>query len=108
MNNDNIDQEYPLEVDDEYITSAGILPMPAGRISSMTGANAQSRLVDVLASVVKHIYPVKQATHVAKPDHTYVVSYSKLQELEGNLRDWMTSLPFSLHSCDEDPPRLAR
>lgn len=55
VSSDDIDQEYPLEVDDEYITPAGILPMPVGRTSLMMGVNAHTRLVDIIVKVVKYV-----------------------------------------------------
>ncbi|PTB53859.1 hypothetical protein M431DRAFT_531499 [Trichoderma harzianum CBS 226.95] len=55
VSSDDIDQEYPLEVDDEYITPAGILPMPVGRTSLMMGVNAHTRLVDIIVKVSQDI-----------------------------------------------------
>ncbi|UKZ79845.1 hypothetical protein TrVFT333_007608 [Trichoderma virens FT-333] len=84
VSTDDIDQEYPLEVDNEYITSAGILPMPLGRTSLMMGVNAHTRLVDIIVKVVKY-HPVRHATHLAPSNHTYVVRHSRLREIENDL-----------------------
>src|SRR5437016_4107865 len=40
LEDDQIDQEFPSGVDDEYITEQCILPMPEGSISIMSAANA--------------------------------------------------------------------
>ncbi|KAL6816305.1 putative C6 transcription factor [Trichoderma camerunense] len=108
VSSDDIDQEYPLEVDDEYITPAGILPMPVGRTSLMMGVNAHTRLVDIIVKVVKYIYPVRHATHLAPSNHTYVVRHSRLREIEKDLESWMKSLPEVLQSRSETSPKLAQ
>ncbi|CRG85879.1 Activator of stress genes 1 [Talaromyces islandicus] len=105
---EDIDQEYPLEIDDEFITAAGILPMPPDRTSLMAGANAHTRLVDIIVKVVKYIYPVKPAKHRTKSDHTYMVSHSKIREIERDLQAWMEALPSTLRPGDEVPPELER
>lgn len=105
---EDIDQEYPLEIDDEFINAAGILPMPPNRTSLMEGANAHTRLVDIIVKVVKYIYPVKPAKHRTKSDHTYMVSHSKIREIERDLQAWMEALPSTLRPGDEVPPELER
>ncbi|KAL1979176.1 hypothetical protein VTN96DRAFT_6594 [Rasamsonia emersonii] len=101
VSDEDIDQEYPLEIDDEFITPEGILPMPPGRISLMAGANAHARLVDIIVKVVKYIYPVKNAKHRSKGEHTYMVSHSKIREIERDLQAWMEALPPALRHGDE-------
>ncbi|KAL7954895.1 putative C6 transcription factor [Trichoderma compactum] len=108
VSSDDVDQEYPLEVDDEYITSAGILPMPVGRTSLMMGVNGHTRLVDIIVKVVKYVYPVRHATHLAPSNHAYVVRHSSLREIEKDLESWMKSLPEILHSRSETSPKLAQ
>lgn len=100
---EDIDQEYPLEVDDEFITPTGILPMPEGRISLMAGANAHARLVEIIVKVVKYIYPVRNAKHRNKSDHTYVVRHSKIREIEQDLQAWLDGLPPALRPGGEVP-----
>lgn len=105
---EDIDQEYPLEIDDEFINAAGILPMPSDRTSLMAGANAHTRLVDIIVKVVKYIYPVKPTKHQTKSGHTYMVSHSKIREIERDLQAWMEALPSTLRPGDEVPPELER
>lgn len=108
VSNDDIDQEYPLEIDDEYITLSGILPTPAGQTSLMAGANAHTRLVDIVLKVVKYIYPVRLAKHQEKSDRTYKVSHSKIREIEKELDAWMESLPLALRPGSEVSPEMER
>ena len=41
LSSDDIDQELPIEVDDEYITKDAVLPMPKGKVSLYAASNAQ-------------------------------------------------------------------
>jgi hypothetical protein len=108
LSDEDIDQEYPLSIDDEFITADGILPMPPGRVSLMAGANAHTRLVGIIVKVVKYIYPVKNAKHRSKNDQTYMVSHSKIREIERDLQAWMEELPSALRPGEEAPPELER
>lgn len=108
LSDEDIDQEYPLSIDDEFITADGILPMPPGRVSLMAGANAHTRLVGIIVKVVKYIYPVKNAKHRSKNDQTYMVSHSKIREIERDLQVWMEELPSALRPGEEAPPELER
>lgn len=76
IHTEDVDQEHPLEMDDEFITPVGIVPMPPGRISAMIGINAHSRLLDIIVEVVRHIYPVELAKRQRHPDNMYMISYS--------------------------------
>lgn len=98
IHGEDIDQEYPLEIDDVFITPAGIVPMPPSRVSAMIGVNAHTRLLDIIVQVVKHIYPVELAKLQGQPDNTYMISYSKIKEIETRLQEWMDGLPLALQS----------
>ena len=91
LNSEDIDQEEPLEVDDEYITSTGIGAMPPGQISLMAGFNAHSRIVGILSKVVKYIYPTRN--HQPGKLQTYIVSHARIREIEHDLQNWMEELP---------------
>lgn len=108
VSNQDIDQEYPLDIDDEFITHNAILPMPADRISFMAGANAHTRLAEIMVKVVRYIYPVKLTKSQSKSDHTYMVSHSKIREIERDLQSWMESLPPALRPGSEVHPDLER
>jgi hypothetical protein len=109
LSNENIDQEMPLEVDDEFITVDKVLPMPSGRISSMVAFNAHTRLVYILAKTVKYIYPIKGLARVTnKSNQSYVVNHAQIREIEHDLHEWMEQLPMALRPGDDSHPRLVR
>lgn len=107
LSDDDVDQEYPLEVDDEYITKEAILPQPEGVVSLMTAFNAHTRLVQILQKIVRKIYPIKIPEPQRAGDKAYSVSFSTIREIESELEEWKKSLPPILTPC-EAPPRYAR
>lgn len=109
LSDDNIDQEMPLEVDDEFITVDQVLPMPPGRISTIAAFNAHTRLVYILAKTVKYIYPVKGLAHASnKSSQSYAVNLTQIREIEQDLHDWMEKLPMELRPSGNPPPQLIR
>lgn len=110
LSDDEIDQELPAEVDDEYITKDGILPMPEGQISFMAGANAHTTLVQILAKIVRYVYPVKGSapTVPGKAVKSYSVSYAKIVEIERDLKDWQDKLPMGLKPGGAASPVIIR
>ena len=109
LNDEEIDQEYPTEVDDEYITEEEILPMPEGQISVIAGSNAHTRIVQILAKIVLHIYPIKGTQSTGQGNSvTYSVSYAKIREIEKDLRDWLDQLPMGLKPGGDAPKVLVR
>jgi hypothetical protein len=111
LDDDDIDQEYPAEVDDEFITEEGIFPMPEGRISTMAAANVHTKLIQILAKVVRYIYPVK-ASNNATPNgqgmKSYSVSYAKIVEIERDLQHWQDQLPMALKPGGDAPKIIMR
>ncbi|KAF7190086.1 hypothetical protein HII31_08417 [Pseudocercospora fuligena] len=107
LSDDDIDQEFPTEVDDEYVTKDGILPMPEGVVSLTTAFNAHTRLVLILQKIVRVIYPIKVQSAESSGDKSYSIPFSTIREIEGELEDWKNSLPPILTPCDA-PPRYAR
>ncbi|KAL3419637.1 fungal specific transcription factor [Phlyctema vagabunda] len=106
LDNDDIDQELPLEVDDEYITKDAVLPMPPGRISIYAAANAHTRLMVILSKVIKDIYPIKgleQSLHGGNKA-SYVISHAKITDIEQELAEWLDKLPMALRPGDEGTP----
>ncbi|KAL8943402.1 MAG: hypothetical protein Q9216_001111 [Gyalolechia sp. 2 TL-2023] len=103
---EDIDQDFPLEVDDEYITADAVLPMPPGQTSPMTAFNAHIWLVKLLAKTVRYVYPLQTSRSTSK--HAYVVNYVKIREVEQDLHRWMEDLPMALRPGGETPPELIR
>lgn len=109
LSNDDIDQELPLEVDDQYITKENILPMPIGRLSKIAAVNAHTRLVEILGKTVKYIYPIKTKEQLrTKNSRSYVVSHSRIREIEKDLQVWMESLPMPFRPGEEAPSEFMR
>ncbi|KAF2433222.1 hypothetical protein EJ08DRAFT_647599 [Tothia fuscella] len=110
LGDDDIDQELPAAVDDEFITETGILLMPEGRISVMAGANAHTTLVQILAKIVRYVYPLKgSGPNVSgKPVKSYSVSYAKIVEIERDLKDWQDKLPMGLKPGGEQTTVIIR
>ena len=109
LNSDDTDQEIPEEVDDEYITKEGILPMPLGQLSVNVALNAHTRLVGILAKTMKYVYPIKGTAHVhGKGIHSYAVSYAKIGEIEADLQNWMHNLPAEFKPGERASPDFIR
>jgi hypothetical protein len=109
LSEEDIDQEEPAEVDDEFITAEAIKPMPSGRVSMQAGSNAHARLVLILHKIVRYIYPIKgHQGNTSKPEQSYVVSHAKIREIERDLQVWMESLPMALRPGDDAPKDMVR
>jgi hypothetical protein len=109
ISDDDIDQEMPLEIDDEYITKEGIFPMPEGRVSLITASNAHIRLAYILGRVSTDVYPAKRMQREAsQKTRAYVVNNAKVREVENDLRSWMTSLPTYLRPGSASSKDLIR
>jgi hypothetical protein len=109
VRDDDIDQEMPVEVDDQYITKDGILPMPDGQISVIAGFNAHTRLIQILGKVVTDIYPTKRIQNEASAKtRAYVVSDAKVREVERDLQHWGKSLPMHFRPGADSAKGLLR
>ena len=113
LSDDDIDQEEPLDVDDECLTVDGILPMKPDRVPLMSATNAHLRLVRLLRKIMRYIYPIKNTQHAhgtgPTPPSSYVVSYGRIREIERDLQEWMENLPPSLRPGGGPvPQRLER
>jgi hypothetical protein len=108
LEDEDIDQDWPAEVDDDYITENGILPMPEGSISVMIAFNAHTRIVQVLSKICKYVYPIKGTQSGDSKTVSYTVSYSKIRELERDLAQWLDELPAALRPGGEASPLIIR
>ncbi len=110
LSDQDVDQELPIEVDDEYITETAILPMPAGKLSVYTASNAHTRLMAVLAKVIREIYPTKavQQSIPGNARPTYVISHAKIKEIEVDLQDWLDKLPMGLRPGGDASESIVR
>lgn len=98
LSDDQIDQEYPIEVDDEYVTRNGVLAMPEGQVSIMTAFNLHTKLVHILSKIVRCVYPIKvQQDQAGEEEKSYTVPFSTIREIESEMEDWKKSLPAVLN-----------
>lgn len=105
---EEVDQDWPTEVDDEYITETEIRPMPEGKISVIAASNAHTKIVQVLAKICRNVYPIKGTQSSTKTSVTYTVSYSQIREIEQDLQRWLEELPLALRPGGEGPPIIIR
>jgi hypothetical protein len=109
LRDEDIDQPLPTEVDDEYITKDAILTPPVGSSSFFEAFNAHSRLMDILAKVIKHVYPLKGVDAGRnQPAGLYLISYAKIKEIENELQVWYEELPTRWRPSAEGPIEVIR
>lgn len=112
LNIDDIDQPFPAEIDDEFITPTGILQPPPGTTSFFEAFNAHSELMEILSKITKYVYPMKglgQSTMKDnKPTSTYLISYDRIKEIEADLHSWFERLPQHWRPSAEGPIEVVR
>ncbi|KAF4975225.1 hypothetical protein FZEAL_7963 [Fusarium zealandicum] len=112
LNVDDIDQPFPTEIDDEYITPTGILQPPPGSSSFFQAFNAHSELMEILSKVTKYVYPTKGlgpgVTKDNQPTSTYLISYGRIKEIETELQSWFERLPQHWRPSAEGPIETVR
>ncbi|KAI9738136.1 MAG: hypothetical protein M1818_005565 [Claussenomyces sp. TS43310] len=110
LSDEDIDQELPIEVDDVFITQDTILSMPEGKISLYAASNAHTRLMDILAKVIKYVYPTKGVEQCARdgPNPSYLISHAKIREVERDLQEWLDRLPMALRPGDRVDEEMVR
>lgn len=111
LHDEDIDQPLPTEVDDEYITKDEILAPPPGTPSFFQAFNAHNKLMRILARVVRDIYPLKRMGEPVNADGqnaTFMISYSRIQEIERELQEWYEQLPIHWRPCPDGPIEVIR
>ncbi|KAJ4144619.1 hypothetical protein LMH87_003494 [Akanthomyces muscarius] len=107
---DDIDQPFPMEVDDDYVTNQGVMRPPPGSSSFFEAFNAHTRLMDVLAKISKLIYPIKMqgSVKIEMGGAGNPVSYTRIKEIEGELQRWFERLPEAWRPSPEGPIEVVR
>ena len=110
LNLEDVDQDLPLEVDDDYITSEGIYqPLSSSKFTIQAAANAHTSLMLIMGKAVKHLYPTKgPRTKSAQNSDTHVVSYAKIIEVERDLQQWQQQLPYTREVVESLPDYMLR
>ncbi|SPO04546.1 related to transcriptional activator Mut3p [Cephalotrichum gorgonifer] len=116
LHNEDVDQLYPTEIDDDYVRKDAILMPPAGTPSIFEAFNANTRLMEILAKIVKHVYPLhgiqpgtkSGSTKGGEMGTTYVISYARIKEIERDLHEWYARLPEYWRPSTDGPIEVVR
>jgi hypothetical protein len=94
LNDDEIDQELPREVNDVYIARTKISMQPQNEICYISGANASYRLHMIRDKVTRHIYPFRSVNNVPSDESmAYGANNEIIREIEEELIQWAKSIP---------------
>jgi Fungal specific transcription factor domain. len=110
LSNNDIDQEFPREVNDAYITSRYISTQPQNEICHISGANASYRLQMIRDKVTRQMYSAEDLgydqLHASTP---YAANFEKLRRIKDDLKEWADTIPrgYLLGTCCREP-RLLR
>ncbi|KAF2857467.1 hypothetical protein K470DRAFT_260803 [Piedraia hortae CBS 480.64] len=102
LSDNDVDQEFPAEVNDKNITNAGVAPVID---LNMTAFNHLTRLSLLLAKIVRNVYPTKPMA--GSGGEGYAVRFAVIRELEEDLKQWKQGLPPEL-AADDPPEGLMR
>ena len=89
LQEDDIQTEYPVDVDDENISEYGFEPTMPGESTRLSSALAMFRCSRILAEVLNQVYPARMPS--------YELSLQKLAMLQHKLDTWLNGLPRHLH-----------
>ena len=89
MRDDDIDQDMPAEVDDEYVTEWSMLGQPQDQPSIAVGCNVYTRLMGIISKITKYIYPLKAPL----VDGKGLISLDLVKGIEQDLERWRSSIP---------------
>ncbi|KFA65461.1 hypothetical protein S40285_00491 [Stachybotrys chlorohalonatus IBT 40285] len=112
LSTEDVDQPYPTEVDDEFVTNEGLRQPPFGTPSFFQAFNAHTRLMEILAKITKHVYPMRgvgQATlKGADKSAMTFISYARIKEIEADLHTWYERLPETWRPSPDGPVEVLR
>ena len=89
LRDDDIDQDMPAEIDDEFITEWNILSQPPDQPSITVGCNVYTRLMGIISKITKYIYPLKAPL----VDGKGLIRLDLVKEIEQDLERWRSSIP---------------
>lgn len=84
LKDDDVQAEYPSDIDDEYITEKGFQPTLPGEYTRISGALALFRATRILSRILEHNYPAATS---------YDLSLQQMGVFEGELDSWYADLP---------------
>jgi len=83
MRDEDIDCEYPVDADDEYITEKGFMPTLPGEFTKLSSALALFKLARVLSKVLSDIHSAATSTEL---------SFRTIAQLSDELDAWSEDL----------------
>jgi hypothetical protein len=89
LRDDDIDQEMPVEIDDEFVTEWNMLSQPPDQPSIIVGCNVYTRLMGIISKITKYIYPLKAPL----VDGKGLIRLELVKEVEQDLERWRSSIP---------------
>lgn len=93
----DFDQEFPLELNDDYITEDHVYAEQQGDVLSSSGiANQHTKLLMILDQIMADLYPIKKTNNL--------ISHEMVTRLELKLRQWLDGLPPELIPGLQDVP----
>jgi hypothetical protein len=84
LQDSDIETEYPVAIDDEYVEEKGYLPTLPGQSSKISSALALFRASRILSKILQKLYP-------ANPSQD--LSLQAMSALESELDEWSENLP---------------
>ncbi|KAL2202674.1 hypothetical protein CC79DRAFT_1280031 [Sarocladium strictum] len=111
LHGDDIDQAYPTEIDDDFITPQGLMRPPPGAPSFFQAFNAHTRLMEILTKITKYVYPMRGIDQSMMKDgaaSAYTISYTKIKEIEADLHEWFEKLPQAWRPSADGPVEVVR
>lgn len=109
LSDHDIDQDFPTEVDDEYITMEGIQAQPKDVIPMIAAVNHDFRLTNIVCKIVRRIYPLQGLPSVERQtSRMYRVRLSVVRDIESDLKAWEDNLQPMFKPGLDAPPQLVR
>ena len=89
LRDDDIDQELPAEIDDEFVTEWYMLSQPPDQPSITMGCNVYTQLMGIISKITKYIYPLKAPL----VDGKGLIRLELVKEIEQDLERWRSNIP---------------
>lgn len=84
LRDSDIEAEYPVAIDDEYVEEKGLLPTLPGEPSKLSNALALFAATRILSKVLQKLYPASS---------TQELSLQDMATFESELEQWQSKLP---------------
>jgi hypothetical protein len=84
LRDSDIETEYPVAIDDEYVEEKGYLPTLPGESSKISSALALFRASRILSKILQKLYPANPSQDLSLQD---------MFTLEAELDEWSEKLP---------------